>query len=122
LRFACDIRFAMALLEREREIAALQAMVDDVSRRRGGCLVLEGATGAGKSALLAELVGGAQDAGVQVSSVRATRLGAEIAFGLARRLLEPLVRATPAALSQAGRGRRVRYSKESWTGSASRSR
>ena len=73
----------------------------------GGVLVIEGPSGIGKSVLLEEVAGRARAAGVAVRSVHATRLGAELPFALARWLLEPAVRATPAVL-EAGWARHAR--------------
>jgi DNA-binding CsgD family transcriptional regulator len=88
----------MWLLERERECAAAQALVDGVVAGTGGLLVIEGPSGIGKSVLLAELTEQARHAGVTVFSAHATLLGGGISFGLARWLLEPAIRATPSAL------------------------
>ena len=68
----------MRLLEREREYAAAQALIDGAATGGGGLLVVEGPSGIGKSALLAELARRAAAAGVAARSVRATRLGAEV--------------------------------------------
>ncbi|MGH2928944.1 MAG: AAA family ATPase, partial [Solirubrobacteraceae bacterium] len=89
----------MRLLERERECAAAQALIDAAATGGGGLLVVEGPSGIGKSVLLAEVVRRAGAAGVAARSVRATRPAAEAPFALARWLLEPLVRATPSALA-----------------------
>jgi DNA-binding CsgD family transcriptional regulator len=97
----------MRLVERDRELAAVRALVNEASRRLGGLLMFEGPSGVGKSALLAELAARAGDAGVSVASVRATRLGGESPFSVARRLLEPAVRARPSVL-EAGWARHAR--------------
>ena len=97
----------MRLRERELECAAAQALVDRAAAGSGGLLVIEGPPGIGKSALLAELARRAGVAGLAVHAVRATRLGGEIPFGLARRLLEPVVRAAPSLL-EAGWARHAR--------------
>ena len=88
----------MRLWERERECAAAQALVDRAVAGGGGLLVVEGPPGIGKSALLAELAERAVAGGVVTQLGRATRLGGEIPFGLARWLLEPAVRAAPSVL------------------------
>ncbi|MGH2889798.1 MAG: AAA family ATPase [Solirubrobacteraceae bacterium] len=97
----------MRLLERERECAAAQALIDAAATGGGGLLVVEGPSGIGKSVLLAEVVRRAGAAGVAARSVRATRPAAEAPFALARWLLDPLVRATPSALA-AGWARHAR--------------
>ena len=104
---ACDTASAMRLLERERECAAAQSLIDAATEGEGGLLVVEGPSGIGKSALLAEVARLAEEAGVAVLPVRATRLGGEVPFALARWLLEPAVRASPAVLD-AGWARRAR--------------
>ncbi len=97
----------MRMLERDRECAAAQALVDGVVAGVGGLLVIEGPSGSGKSVLLAELARRADAAGVAVRSVRATRLGVDVPFVLARRLLEPAVHAEPELLA-AGWARHAR--------------
>lgn len=97
----------MRLLERERECAAALALVDGAVAGAGGLLVVEGPSGIGKSVLLEEVARRAGAAGVVTRSVRATRLGAEVPFALARRLLEPAVRAAPSVLA-AGWARQAR--------------
>ncbi len=97
----------MRLLERDRERAAAQGLVDAAVAGVGGVLVIEGPSGIGKSVLLEEVAGRARAAGVAVRSVHATRLGAELPFALARWLLEPAVRARPSVL-EAGWARHAR--------------
>jgi DNA-binding CsgD family transcriptional regulator len=89
----------MRLLERDREGAAVRALVDRAVAGSGGLLVIEGPSGIGKSALVAQLAGSAVVAGVAVRSARGTRLGGEIPFALARWLLEPAVAAAPSVLA-----------------------
>jgi predicted ATPase len=43
------------LLEREGELGTLRGMVDEARLRRGGTVVVEGAAGSGKTALLRRL-------------------------------------------------------------------
>ena len=93
----------MRLIERERESAVLHALVDAAR----GLMVVEGPSGVGKSALLGELAERADAKGMTVHEARATRLGASVPFALARWLLEPPVRAAPAAL-EAGWARQAR--------------
>src|SRR5690349_21477461 len=97
----------MRLLERDRESAAALALIESAVAGAGGLLVAEGPSGVGKSALLAELAGRAAAAGMVVRTARATRLGAEVPFALARWLLEPSVRAEPSVLD-AGWARHAR--------------
>lgn len=88
----------MALLERDSERAAAHGLIDGVAVGLGGLLVIKGPPGIGKSALLAEVAERAAEVGVSAQSIRATRLGGQIPFGLARWLLEPAVRAAPSVL------------------------
>ncbi len=74
------------LLERESELAAIDALI--VS---GGVLVLEGPAGAGKTFLLAEAAAGVTTAGRLVLRARASELELEHSFGVVRQLLEPAV-------------------------------
>jgi tetratricopeptide (TPR) repeat protein len=89
------------MLEREHERAALEGLVADVRRGGGGYIVVEGPLGVGKSALLGELVAYGASARVNILFARATRLGRDVPFGLARRLLEARVRESPSALMSA---------------------
>jgi DNA-binding CsgD family transcriptional regulator len=95
------------LEDREVECAGLESLITGARDGRGGVIVLEGPSGAGKSALLAWLAARSEGAGIRAVAVRATPLGAEVPFGLARRLLEPAVRAAPSLLD-AGWARRAR--------------
>jgi len=51
------------LLERERELAGLAALVEGLLESHGGTLVLEGSPGLGKSTLLNEAARRAQNSG-----------------------------------------------------------
>jgi DNA-binding CsgD family transcriptional regulator len=97
----------MDLVERDAEYAALDELVAGVALARGGVVVVEGPPGAGKSALLAALPARAGEAGVRVVTARASELGRDVPFALARRLLEHGVRATPGVL-EAGWARHAR--------------
>ncbi|MGH2857127.1 MAG: ATP-binding protein, partial [Solirubrobacteraceae bacterium] len=97
----------MWLVERDRELSVAQGLVEVTRAGTGGLLVIEGPSGIGKSALLGELAGRAAAGALAVRSVRATPLGAEVPFALARWLLEPAVHAVPSAL-EAGWARHAR--------------
>jgi DNA-binding CsgD family transcriptional regulator len=71
------------LLERDRERAAISALLG-----RGGVLLVEGAAGIGKTALLDEACRGARDAGREVVRARGSELERGFAFGVVRQLLE----------------------------------
>jgi DNA-binding CsgD family transcriptional regulator len=83
------------LLERDAELRACRELIVGVREGRGGLLMLEGPAGTGKSALLERLRRAAPAAGVRVLFTRGTELGRSVPFGVARRLLEPLVREQP---------------------------
>jgi DNA-binding CsgD family transcriptional regulator len=81
------------LVERTWELDAIGAAVDRLADGDGGVVVVEGPPGIGKSSLLA----GLRELAVQRSSARVlAAAGAELeqtyAFGVARQLLEPVVR------------------------------
>jgi DNA-binding CsgD family transcriptional regulator len=97
----------VGLLEREHECARLGEIVRDVSAGAGALAVDEGPPGIGKSALLDWLGGECCTAGIPARTARATELGAGVAFGLARRLLEGDVRRHPTLLNE-GWARRAR--------------
>lgn len=95
------------LLERESECASLRALIADAARRTGGIAVLDGPPGIGKSALLRWLGELCHAEGVLYLEAPATRLGGQIPFGLARRLLGEQVRQHPELFSE-GWARRSR--------------
>jgi DNA-binding CsgD family transcriptional regulator len=71
------------LLERERELAAVELLLE-----RGGVLVVEGRTGIGKSSLVEVACRRAGEAGHEVVHARGSELEAGFAFGVARQLFE----------------------------------
>jgi DNA-binding CsgD family transcriptional regulator len=83
------------LLERESELDALRGAVRRAREGAGGCLLIEGPAGVGKSRLLASARGLARDAGLRVLEARGAALERQFAFGVARQLFEqPLGAAT----------------------------
>jgi DNA-binding CsgD family transcriptional regulator len=84
-------RAAPSLLEREAELAALTAALDDARAGEGRLVVVEGGAGIGKSRLLAEVRALATAAGMRVLNSRAGEHEAEFAFGIVRQLFEPLL-------------------------------
>ncbi|HUJ35697.1 MAG TPA: AAA family ATPase [Solirubrobacteraceae bacterium] len=84
------------LFERETELARLGGLLDGVSRGDGAVVVVEGPAGIGKSELLAAVGAGAGARGFGVLSARGSEFEAEIAFGVARQLFEPMLRAASA--------------------------
>ncbi|MDW5592723.1 AAA family ATPase [Conexibacter stalactiti] len=80
------------LLERERELAQLDALVDEAVAGRGGLALIEGPAGIGKSRLLAALRERAADR-MLVLGARCGELERDFSFGAVRQLFEPLLRA-----------------------------
>lgn len=80
------------LIERERELAAIEQRLAALTGGRGGVLVLEGGAGLGKTRLLQEAVARAAPQGVQILRATAFRHEHEFAFGVTLQLLEPPTR------------------------------
>jgi DNA-binding CsgD family transcriptional regulator len=74
------------LVERDRELAALDALLD-----RGGALMIEGGAGIGKTALAAEAAAAARQRGWRVLRGCGTELETGFAFGVVRQLLERML-------------------------------
>jgi DNA-binding CsgD family transcriptional regulator len=85
----------LALVERAGELAAITAF----ARATSGWLVIEGPAGVGKSALLRRLHAMAAEDAV-VLRAQAYELSRDVPFGVARRLLDPLVRESPGLLDR----------------------
>src|SRR4051794_34642480 len=83
----------MPLLERERELTAIDSMVENVGHGEGGGLLMHGHAGIGKSTLIAAAVDRARSAGLRVLSACGGELEQSFAFGVVRQLYDPLVRA-----------------------------
>ena len=83
----------MGLLEREAELARVDRAFDRVGAGLGSVVVVEGPAGIGKSALLAAVGADAQARGYGVLRARGSEFEEEIAFGVARQLFEPMLRA-----------------------------
>ena len=79
------------LVEREREVAQLAALVDAVASGEGRAVLIEGPAGIGKSALLAQARRRAADSGALVLAARGSELEREFPFGVVRQLLESVV-------------------------------
>ena len=79
------------LVERERETAALAALVDAAPGGEGRVAWIEGPAGIGKSTLLAEARRYASGAGALVLAARGSELEREFPFGVVRQLFEALV-------------------------------
>jgi ATP/maltotriose-dependent transcriptional regulator MalT len=79
------------LLERDRELSALRALVRAAAQGDAGLAVVEGPAGIGKTRLLSEARREAATAGVRVLSARGGELERELAFGVVRQLFEAAV-------------------------------
>jgi DNA-binding CsgD family transcriptional regulator len=76
------------LLEREPELEALGAAVERAREGAGGCVLIEGPAGVGKSGLMASARRLAQVAGLRVLEARGATRERDFAFGVARQLFE----------------------------------
>ena len=82
--------YAADLLEREAELAALDALIAAASA--GGRLIaIEGPAGIGKTRLLAEARRRARMSGMRVLAARGSELEYEFSYGVVRQLFEPLL-------------------------------
>ena len=88
----------LALLEREREIATIEALVRD--QLTEGFVVLEGRAGIGKTRLVLAARDAAADAGLQVLFARGAELEQDFGYGVVRQLFEPVL-ATATATERA---------------------
>jgi DNA-binding CsgD family transcriptional regulator len=79
------------LLERETQVAALEALFEAARSGGGRFAVIEGSAGIGKTRLLAEARAIAGSAGMRVLAARGGELEGEFAFGIVRQLFEPLL-------------------------------
>ncbi|MFC5138109.1 ATP-binding protein [Actinomycetospora rhizophila] len=80
-----------AVLEREDELAAAGELVDRVLRGEGGLLLVEGDAGIGKTTLVRAARDLAHGRGLPVAAGRGAELERDLAFGVARELLVPVV-------------------------------
>jgi DNA-binding CsgD family transcriptional regulator len=78
------------LLERERELAAIDSLVDGVCAGSARLMVVEGRAGIGKSRVLAAARERAAARGIRTLSARGTELERQFAYGAVRQLFEPL--------------------------------
>lgn len=79
----------MELYEREGEITRLDRLLDDAAQGAGAPVLVEGAPGIGKSALLGALRGRAAARGFRVLTAVGGALESEVPFGVVRQLLGP---------------------------------
>ena len=83
---------ARGLLERERELDELRAGLHRARAGDGTLLLIEGAPGVGKTALLRQARADAERAGIVPLEATGSELEQPFAFGVVRQLLEPVVR------------------------------
>jgi DNA-binding CsgD family transcriptional regulator len=81
----------ISLLEREAQVATLQALADEARSGGGRFAVIEGTAGIGKTRLLAEARAIAGSAGMRVLTARGGEFEGEFAYGIVRQLFEPLL-------------------------------
>ena len=82
-----------ALLERGGELGVIRAAAKAVAAGEGHAVVVEGAAGIGKTALVAAARAQAAEAGLRPLSARGAELERAFGFGVVRQLLEPAVHA-----------------------------
>ncbi|MGH3854043.1 MAG: ATP-binding protein, partial [Pseudonocardiaceae bacterium] len=82
---------ASGLWERGGELACIEAAVAALGGGRGGVVLIQGAAGIGKSALLCALCEFAAGQGLQTLTARASELERDFGFGVVRQLLETRV-------------------------------
>lgn len=80
-----------SLLAREEQLGALQAAIKGARDGKGSVVLVEGAAGLGKSALIDAANQLGQAAGMRVLRARASELEAGFGFGVVRQLLQPAV-------------------------------
>jgi DNA-binding CsgD family transcriptional regulator len=85
------------LLERERELWGIEAVLSAARAGRGGAILIEGDAGMGKSRLLSEAATLARDRDMAVLNARGDQAERDFAFGVALQLLEPSLRRTGTA-------------------------
>jgi tetratricopeptide (TPR) repeat protein len=77
------------LLEREEELAGIEAALAGAAAGSGSVVVLQGPAGIGKSRLLVEADARGRRAGVRILRARGGELERDFPFGIARQLFEP---------------------------------
>jgi DNA-binding CsgD family transcriptional regulator len=78
-------------LERDREVASLDGLIEGVAAGRAPVGLIEGSAGIGKSRLLTELQARAAAQGFRVLAARGSALEREFTFGTVRQLFEPVL-------------------------------
>ena len=86
---------AVVLLERERDLGAIDELLDDARQRSGRALLLQGEAGTGKTELLAAARRQATARGLRCLFARGGELERHFAFGVVRQLFERAVVGAP---------------------------
>jgi DNA-binding CsgD family transcriptional regulator len=76
------------LVERDGELARLQSLAEAAGRGNGGCVLVDGAAGVGKTTLIREVIQRAQGGGMRVLWARGGELERDFPYGLVRQLFE----------------------------------
>lgn len=92
-RLSATVDGPATLLEREGELARIEALVSDIARAAGRAALIIGPAGIGKSTLCLRAAERARVAGVRVLQARGDELERAFSFGVARQLLAPLLAA-----------------------------
>lgn len=79
------------LLEREAELAVIEASLHAIAAGEGSLLMIEGEAGAGKTTLLEEGIGRAGQLGVRALRARGGEYEREFPYGVVRQLFEPVL-------------------------------
>ena len=79
------------LLEREAQLATIEALIEGALDGDGRLVVIEGSPGLGKTRLLAEARSLARSAGMTVLAARGGELEGTFAYGIVHQLLEPVL-------------------------------
>jgi DNA-binding CsgD family transcriptional regulator len=82
---------AAPLLERESELAALEAALALTLSGGGRCVVVEGAAGIGKTSLLRAVRGRVEGSGMRLLTARGSELEQTLPYGIVRQLFERAV-------------------------------
>ena len=88
---------AVDLLERDGELARVETAIASARWGVGAAVVVEGAAGIGKSAILAAARAAAEQESVRVLRARGAELERDFAFGVVRQLFEPALHDAPEA-------------------------
>ena len=102
-----------SLVERDREVALLDTLLEEATEGEGRAVLIEGPPGIGKSRLLSEFRRRAAAEDALVLNARAGELEREFPFGVVRQLFESVVgRPERARGRRRGRPRRLRLARQ----------